>query len=73
MTGIEYDAELAERAKANLAPYPTVNIVEGDGASVRLAHQRVLESWKRAREIVRLPDNVIARVALIAEASPPSA
>jgi protein-L-isoaspartate(D-aspartate) O-methyltransferase len=34
VTGIEYDAELAERAKANLAPYPTVNIVEGDGASV---------------------------------------
>lgn len=26
---------------------------EGDIASVRLAHQRVLESWKRAREIVR--------------------
>jgi tetratricopeptide (TPR) repeat protein len=26
---------------------------EGAGASVRLAHQRVLESWGRAREIVR--------------------
>jgi protein-L-isoaspartate(D-aspartate) O-methyltransferase len=34
VTGIEYDSELAARAKANLAPYPTVNIVEGDGASV---------------------------------------
>ena len=34
VTGIEYDPELAARAKANLAPYPTVNIVEGDGASV---------------------------------------
>ena len=34
VTGIEYDSELAERAKANLAPYPTVDIVEGDGASV---------------------------------------
>ena len=34
LTGIEYDPELAARAKANLAPYPTVNIVEGDGASV---------------------------------------
>lgn len=34
VTGIEYDSELATRAKANLAPYPTVNIVEGDGASV---------------------------------------
>jgi protein-L-isoaspartate(D-aspartate) O-methyltransferase len=34
VTGIEYDSELAARAKANLAPYPTVNIVEGDGTSV---------------------------------------
>ncbi len=34
VTGIEYDSELAARAKANLAPYPTVNIVEGDGVSV---------------------------------------
>ena len=33
VTGIEYDSELAARAKANLAPYPTVTIVEGDGAS----------------------------------------
>jgi protein-L-isoaspartate(D-aspartate) O-methyltransferase len=34
VTGIEYDSELAARAKANLAPYPNVNIVEGDGATV---------------------------------------
>ena len=34
VTGIEYDSDLAARTKANLAPYPTVNIVEGDGASV---------------------------------------
>ena len=34
VTGIEFDAELAARAKANLAPYPNVDIVEGDGTSV---------------------------------------
>jgi protein-L-isoaspartate(D-aspartate) O-methyltransferase len=34
VTGIEYDSELAARAKANLAPHPTVEIVEGDGALV---------------------------------------
>jgi protein-L-isoaspartate(D-aspartate) O-methyltransferase len=34
VTGIDYDSELAARAKANLAPYPTVEIVEGDGALV---------------------------------------
>jgi protein-L-isoaspartate(D-aspartate) O-methyltransferase len=32
--GIEYDSELAARAKANLAPQPHVEIVEGDGALV---------------------------------------
>jgi protein-L-isoaspartate(D-aspartate) O-methyltransferase len=32
--GIEYDCELAMRAKANLVPYPNVKIVEGDGALV---------------------------------------
>src|SRR6478672_2080426 len=32
--GIEYDSELAMRAKTNLAPYPNVQIVEGDGALV---------------------------------------
>ena len=34
VTGIEYDGELAARAKANLAAYPNVEIVEGDGALV---------------------------------------
>jgi protein-L-isoaspartate(D-aspartate) O-methyltransferase len=34
VTGIEYDSELAGRAKANLAPHPNVEIVEGDGALV---------------------------------------
>jgi protein-L-isoaspartate(D-aspartate) O-methyltransferase len=34
VTGIEYDSELAARAKANLAPYPNVEILEGDGALV---------------------------------------
>jgi protein-L-isoaspartate(D-aspartate) O-methyltransferase len=34
VTGIEYDSELAARAKANFAPYSNVEIVEGDGALV---------------------------------------
>jgi protein-L-isoaspartate(D-aspartate) O-methyltransferase len=34
VTGIEYDSELAARAKANLAPLRNVEIVEGDGALV---------------------------------------
>jgi protein-L-isoaspartate(D-aspartate) O-methyltransferase len=34
VTGIEYEPELAARAKANFAPYPNVEIVEGDGALV---------------------------------------
>jgi protein-L-isoaspartate(D-aspartate) O-methyltransferase len=34
VTGIEYDSELATRAKANLAPHPNVEIIEGDGALV---------------------------------------
>jgi protein-L-isoaspartate(D-aspartate) O-methyltransferase len=32
VTGIEYDSELAARAKANFAAYPNVEIVEGDSA-----------------------------------------
>jgi protein-L-isoaspartate(D-aspartate) O-methyltransferase len=32
--GIEFDAELAARAKANLAPYSNVEVIEGDGALV---------------------------------------
>jgi protein-L-isoaspartate(D-aspartate) O-methyltransferase len=31
VTGIEYDEGLAARAKANLAPYANVNVIEGDG------------------------------------------
>jgi len=31
VTGIEYDRNLAARARACLAPYPNVTIVEGDG------------------------------------------
>ncbi len=34
VTGIEYDSELAARAKANLAPRPNVEVIEGDGALV---------------------------------------
>jgi protein-L-isoaspartate(D-aspartate) O-methyltransferase len=34
VTGIEYNSELAARAKANFATHPTVEIVEGDGALV---------------------------------------
>jgi protein-L-isoaspartate(D-aspartate) O-methyltransferase len=34
VTGIEYNPELAARAKANFASYPNVEIVEGDGTSV---------------------------------------
>jgi len=34
VTGIEYDPELAAKARACLAPYPNVTIVEGDGAQV---------------------------------------
>ena len=34
VTGIEYDPELAARARACLAPYANVTIVEGDGAQV---------------------------------------
>jgi protein-L-isoaspartate(D-aspartate) O-methyltransferase len=34
VTGIEYEPELVARAKANFAPYPNVEIVEGDGALV---------------------------------------
>lgn len=34
VTGVEFDPELAARAKTNLASYPSVKIVEGDGAAV---------------------------------------
>jgi len=32
VTGIEYEPELAARARENCAPYPNITIVEGDGA-----------------------------------------
>ncbi len=34
VTGIEYEPELAARARTNFATYPNVDIVEGDGALV---------------------------------------
>jgi protein-L-isoaspartate(D-aspartate) O-methyltransferase len=34
VTGIEYEPELAARAKANFAGYPNVEIIEGDGTLV---------------------------------------
>jgi protein-L-isoaspartate(D-aspartate) O-methyltransferase len=34
VTGIEYDSELAARARANLAPHPNVEILAGDGALI---------------------------------------
>jgi protein-L-isoaspartate(D-aspartate) O-methyltransferase len=34
VTGIEYDPALAARARANLAPYTNVEIIEGDGTQV---------------------------------------
>jgi protein-L-isoaspartate(D-aspartate) O-methyltransferase len=42
VTGIEFDSELAARAKANLAPNPAVEIVEGDGASVAFGESDVI-------------------------------
>lgn len=34
VTAIEYDPELAERARANLAAYPNATVVQGDGSTV---------------------------------------
>ena len=34
VTGIEYDAGLAARARASLAPYANVTVIEGDGTQV---------------------------------------
>ena len=42
VTGIEYEPELAARAKANFAAYPNVEIVEGDGALVSLDQADVI-------------------------------
>ena len=40
--GVEYNAELALRAKANLAPYPNVQMVQGDGALVSFGEVDVI-------------------------------
>ena len=42
VTGIEYDQELAARARANLAPYTNVEIVEGDGTRVSFGSADVI-------------------------------
>jgi protein-L-isoaspartate(D-aspartate) O-methyltransferase len=34
VTGVEYDPQLAQGAAANLAAYPHVSIIEGDGAAI---------------------------------------
>jgi len=34
VTTIEFEPELAARAKANLTPYRSASVVEGDGSSV---------------------------------------
>jgi protein-L-isoaspartate(D-aspartate) O-methyltransferase len=42
VSGIEYDPELAARAKANFAKYPNVEIIEGDGALVSFGEADVI-------------------------------
>jgi len=42
VTGIEYDAHLAARARANLAPNANVEIIEGDGAQVSFDSAHVI-------------------------------
>jgi protein-L-isoaspartate(D-aspartate) O-methyltransferase len=42
VTGIEYDSELATRARTNFAAYPSVDVVEGDGAQVRFDEADVI-------------------------------
>jgi protein-L-isoaspartate(D-aspartate) O-methyltransferase len=42
VTGVEYDPRLAQRAKANLAPYPNVQVIEGDGALVSFGEADVI-------------------------------
>ncbi len=42
VTGIEFDPDLASRARANLAPYPNVEIVAGDGAVAPFAAADVI-------------------------------
>src|ERR1700688_799851 len=42
VTGIEYEPELAARAKTNFATYPNVDIIEGDGALVSFGTAEVI-------------------------------
>jgi protein-L-isoaspartate(D-aspartate) O-methyltransferase len=42
VTGIEYEPELAARAKTNSATYPNVDIIEGDGALVSFGTAEVI-------------------------------
>jgi protein-L-isoaspartate(D-aspartate) O-methyltransferase len=42
VTGIEYDPDLAARARTCLVPYPNVTLVEGDGAVVSFATADVI-------------------------------
>jgi protein-L-isoaspartate(D-aspartate) O-methyltransferase len=42
VTGIEYDPDLAARARTCLAPYPNVTVVEGDGGVVSFATADVI-------------------------------
>jgi len=42
VTGIEYDPGLADRAKASFATWPTVEILQGDGATVPFAPADVI-------------------------------
>jgi protein-L-isoaspartate(D-aspartate) O-methyltransferase len=42
VTGIEYEPELAARAKANFAGYPNVEIIQGDGALVSFGKADVI-------------------------------
>jgi protein-L-isoaspartate(D-aspartate) O-methyltransferase len=42
VTGVEYDSELALRAKGNLASYANVQIIEGEGTSVSFGEADVI-------------------------------
>lgn len=49
VTGIEYEPELASRAKVCLATHPTITIVEGDGSSVASTRPTSSMSMRAAR------------------------
>lgn len=42
VTGIEYDADVAARATANLAPYTNVRVIQGDGTQVAFGKADVI-------------------------------